>query len=87
MTYLARACAEQCWLRQAKQFPRHAFCGLFLTLHTYCTLCLLLCSKRTKQHASPPEIQAVRLACKNLLADDFEAGACVPLGLFGCPAL
>ncbi|PRW20961.1 OS-9 isoform X3 isoform B [Chlorella sorokiniana] len=30
-------------------------------------------SKRTKQHASPPEIQAVRLACRNLLKDDFES--------------
>lgn len=34
-----------------------------------------LCSKRTKQHASPPEIQAVQLACRNLLKDDFESGA------------
>lgn len=32
------------------------------------------CSKRTKQHATPPEINAVRLACRNLLKAGAEPG-------------
>lgn len=42
-------------------------------------------SKRTKQHASPPEIASVRKACRNLLSED-EKGARNAAGRPGLPA-
>ena len=41
------------------------------------------CSKRVKQHATPPEIDAVRKACRNLLSAD-EKGAAAGAGWRHC---